>query len=247
MSDYIYTIKPEFPVKETISFLTDVVEFDSLAYSPVGTPARFDAYTYNGTLMPAPQFPIEETTSRESLISGLQDKKYEQRRVRHEKYIRSYMLHFDLITHEERNTLVNFFINRKGKYDNFKILYPTMFDGSETLVRFNADTLEIVLKNCRIYEISIEVRQAVSGQYTPRWAGARREFRFPYKDSTLATLKTWVNDTAKGRSESFSLDASQVIPYWSGTYTCRLKEDDVTEQYNDINERLSKLELIETI
>lgn len=247
MADYIYTIKPEYPVEETISFLTDAVEFDSLAHIAVGTPAQFNTYTYNGKLMPTPQFPIEETTSRESLISDLQDKKFEQRRVRHETNVKSYNLNFDLITHEEKETLVNFFLARKGRYDNFNIQYPTMFDNANTLVRFNADTLEVRLISHRIWTASIEVKQAVNGQYSNKYAGARREFVFPYKDSSLSTLKTWLKDTAVGRSASFTLDLSQILSYLSGSYTCRLKSDDFLENYSGINDKTIDVELIETV
>lgn len=247
MSDYLYSIKPEYPVRETISFATDIAEYDSIIHPQIGSPVRFDIYSYNGTLMPAPQFPVEETTARESLVSALQSSKYEHRRAKYETAVRSYMLHFDLINNEERNTLVNFFLARKGRFDNFKILYPTMFGGAETLVRFNTDELAVTLKSFRRYEISIEVRQAVNGQYIPKWAGARREFAFAYRADDLSALKTWVKDVAKGRSEKFTLDVSQVIPYWTGTYVCRLKEDDVTESYDDISDKNSNIELIETI
>ena len=247
MPDYIYTIKPEFPMIERISFLTDSVEFDSIRHVAVGTPAQFNTYTYNGTLMPAPQFPIQETTIRDSLISDLQDKKYEQRRVRHETHVKSYTLNFERITHEEKETLVNFFLARKGRYDNFNIQYPTMFDTVNTLARFNEDTLEVRLLSHKIYTASIEVKQTVNGQYAAKYAGARREFGFPYKDSALTTLKTWLKDTAAGRSASFTLDLSQVLSYLSGTYTCRLKSDDFLENYSGINEKTIEVELIETV
>lgn len=247
MADYIYSIKPEFPITERISFLTDIVEFDSLSHVAVGTPAQFNTYSYNGTAMPAPQFPIEETTLRESLVSGLQDKKYEQRRVRHETNVRSYVLNFELITQEEKETLVNFFLARKGKYDNFNIQYPTLFDNANALVRFNEDTLEVRLISHRIWSASIEVKQAVNGQYTARYAVARREFVFPYKDSSLSALKTWLKDTAAGRSVSFALDLSQVLSYLSGSYTCRLKSDDFVENYSGVSEKTIDVELIETV
>ena len=247
MPDYIYTIKPEFPITERISFLTDIVEFDALLHVAVGSPAQFNTYTYNGVLMPAPQFPVQETTNRESLVSDLQDKKFEQRRVRYETNIKSYNLNFELITYGEKETLVNFFTARKGKYDNFNVQYPTMFDGANTLVRFATDTLEVQLVNHRIYTASIEVRQAVNGQYSIKNAGARREFVFPYLDSSLTTLKTWLKDTAAGRSASFTLDLSQILNYLSGAYTCRLKSDDFLESYNGINEKTIEVELIETV
>lgn len=247
MADYIYSIKPEFSISERISLFTDIVEYDSLAHVAVGTPAQFNTYSYNGTVMPAPQFPIEETTLRESLISDLQDEKFEQRRVRHETNVKSYNLNFDLITNEEKETLVNFFVARKGKQDNFNIQYPTMFDNANTLVRFNEDTLEARLISHRIWAASIEVKQAVNGQYTAKYAGARREFVLPYKGSSLSTLKTWLKDTAIGRSANFALDVSQILSYLSGSYTCRLKNDEFTERYVGIHEKIIEVELIETV
>ena len=247
MTNYIYSIKPEYPITEKISFNTEIIEQDSLFHAPVGSPAQFNTYSYNGTVMPAPQFPVEETTLRESLISDLQDKKFEQRRVRHETNIKSYRLNFDLITQEEKETLVNFFVARKGRQDNFNIQYPTMFDNANALVRFNMDALEVRLISHKIWTASIEIKQAVNGQYTAKYAGARREFVFPYKDSSLATLQTWLKDTAVGRSASFTLDLSQILTYLSGTYTCRLKNDEFMERYVGINEKVIEVELIETI
>ena len=122
MPNYFYTIKPEYPITEKISFNTEVIEQNSLFHAPVGTPAKFNTYTYNSVLMPAPQFPIEETTKRETLISQLNP--FEQRRSRHEAPVLSYMLAWQHITDSERATLLNFFLSRKGKFDNFYIQYP---------------------------------------------------------------------------------------------------------------------------
>ena len=47
MPNYFYTIKPEYPITEKISFNTEVIEQNSLFHAPVGTPAQFNTYTYN--------------------------------------------------------------------------------------------------------------------------------------------------------------------------------------------------------
>ncbi len=243
MANYIYSIKPEYPVTERISFNTESIEQDSLFHAPVGTPAQFNTYTYSGTLMPAPQFPIEETTKRETLVSQLNP--FEQRRSRHEAPALSYMLSWQHMTHEERNTLVDFFLSRKGKFDNFYIQYPKLFAGVNTLVRFNADTLEISLDSYKLYSANIEIRRAVNGRYIQQQINPRREFIFPYKESDLAALKTWLNDTAIGRYTAFTLDMSQIESYLAGTYTCRLKNDEFTERYAGISEKTIEVELIE--
>ena len=245
MANYIYSIKTEYPVTERISFNTEIIGQDSLFHAPVGSPAQFNTYTYSGTLMPAPQFPIEETTERETLVSRLNP--FEQRRSRHEAPVLSYMLSWQHITHEERNTLVNFFLLRKGKFDNFYIQYPTIFGNVNTLVRFNSDTLEIRLNTFKLYSASIEVRRAVNGRYIQQQINPRREFVLPYKDSDLAALKTWLNDTAIGRYTAFTLDTSRIESYLAGTYTCRLKNDEFAESYVGISEKTIEIELIETI
>mgnify|MGYP001559890142 CR=1 FL=1 len=243
MPNYLYTPKPEYPIVEKISFNTEVIEQDSLFHAPVGSPAQFNTYTYNSVLMPAPQFPIEETTKRETLISQLNP--FEQRRSRHEAPVLSNMLSWQHITHEERNTLVDFFLSRKGKFDNFYIQYPTLFAGVNTLVRFNADTLESSLDSYKLYSASIEIRRAVNGRYIQQQINPRREFIFPYKESDLAALKTWLNDTAVGRYTAFTLDMSQIASYLSGSYTCRLKNDEFTERYTGVQEKIIEVELIE--
>ena len=245
MPNYIYSPKPEYPITERVSFNTEVIKQDSLFHAPVGSPAQFNTYTYSGTLMPAPQFPIEETTKRETLISQLNP--FEQRRSRHEAPVLSYMLSWKHLTHEERNTLVNFFLLRKGKFDNFYVQYPTIFGNVNTLVRFNADTLEIRLDSYKMYSASIEVGRSVNGRYIQQQINPRREFIFPYKESDLAALKTWLNDTAIGRYTAFTLDISQIESYATGTYTCRLKNDEFMERYSGINEKTIEVELIEVL
>lgn len=247
MPDYIYSVIPDFPIVERISFLTDVVEYDSISHVAAGTPVQFNTYSYNGVVMPAPQFPVDETTNRLSLVSNLQDNKYEQRRARHESNIKSYTLNFELITQEEKETLVNFFLYRKGRLDNYNIQYPTMFDNANTVVRFSEDTLEVRLDSHRIWSASIGLKQSVNGQYTAKYAVARREFVFSYKGSSLSPLKTWLEDTAVGRSGSFTVDLSQILSYLSGSYTCRLKSDDFAEKFFGAGEKTIDVELIETV
>ena len=243
MANYIYSIKPEYPVIEKILFNTEIIELDSLFHAPVGSPAQFNTYTYNSVLMPAPQFPIEETTKRETLISQLNP--FEQRRSRHEAPVSSYMLSWQHLTHEERNTLVNFFLLRKGKFDNFYIQYPTIYGGGNTLVRFNADQLELKLDSYKLYSASIEIKRAVNGRYIQQQINPRREFIFPYKEADLDALKTWLKDTAIGRYTAFTLDISQIESYATGTYSCRLKNDEFTERYTGIHEKIIEVELIE--
>lgn len=245
MADYLYSIKPEYPLTERISFKTEIIGQDSLFHAPVGTPAQFNTYTYNSVLMPTPQFPIEETTKRETLVSRLNP--FEQRRSRHEAPVLSYMLSWRHLTHEERNTLVNFFLSRKGRFDNFYIQYPTIFGNVSTLVRFNADTLEVRLDSYKMYSASIEIGRAVNGRYIQQQINPLREFIFPYKESDLNALKTWLNDTAVGRYTAFTLDVSQIESYMSGSYTCRLKNDEFTERYVGIHEKIIEVELIETL
>lgn len=245
MPDYIYSIKPEYPITEKISFNTEIIEQDSLFHAPVGSPAQFNTYTYNSTIMPTPQFPIEETTKRETLISQLNP--FEQRRSRHEAPVSSYMLSWKHLIPGERDTLVNFFLARKGKFDNFYIQYPTIFGGANTLVRFNADTLEIRLDSFKLYSASIEIKRAVNGRYIQQQINPRREFIFPYKEGDLDALKTWLNDTAIGRYAVFTLDMSQIESYRTDSYTCRLKNDEFTERYTGIHEKTIEVELIEVL
>ncbi len=243
MPDYIYSIKPKYPIRETISFLTDAVEFDSITHAPVGSPATFQTTTN----MPKPVFPIEETTIRESLISDLQDKKFEQSRVRHEKSIRSYLLNFKHMTLVQRNALVNFFVARKGKLDNFYIQYPEIFDGASTLVRFTQDALEISIDEYQIFSAAIEIKQAVNGQYSSKWAGARREYRLPYEHGDLDALTAWYEATAIGRSGKFTFDIAQIESYMTGPYTCRLRSDDLLQRQTKYLNKTIEIELIETV
>ena len=157
------------------------------------------------------------------------------------------MLAWQHITDSERATLLNFFLSRKGKFDNFYIQYPKIFGNANTLVRFNADTLEVRLDSYKLYSASIEIRRAVNGRYIQNQINPRREFVFPYKEGDLDALKTWLNDTAIGRYAAFTLDMSQIESYRTDSYTCRMKNDDFSERYVGVQEKTIEVELIETI
>lgn len=240
---YPYNLKPAFPFVEEIVFHTDIIKLSSLFHAEIGTAASWN------TTCPAPKHPVHELTRRKTLVSDDIDNVYEKRRVEHEVETIGYTFTLPNLTQAQRDALVTFFTARKGMFDNFKINYSYLFNNVETLVRFDMDTLKISLDSYKRYSAIITIMRALNHRYIARWATPRRKWTLRYdRETSLSDLKTFYTDTAKGRSESFTFNPSQIASYLENTnYTVRFDSDDYIEKWEGDNDKNVEVELITVV
>lgn len=240
---YPYNLKPAFPFVEEIVFHTDIIKLSSLLHAEIGTAASWN------TTCPAPKHPVQELTRRKTLVSDDIDNLKEKRRVEYEVETIGYTFALSNMTQTQRDNLVTFFNARKGMFDNFKINYSYLFNNAITLVRFDMDTLKISLDSYKRYSTTITIMRSLNHRYIARRATPRRKWTLRYdRETSLSDLKTFYTDTAKGRSESFTFNPSQIASYLENTnYTVRFDSDDYIEKWEGDNDKNVEVELITVV
>lgn len=240
---YPYSLKPAFPVIEEIVFRTDVIRLSSLFHAEIGTAASWQS------TCPAPKHPVHELTRRKTLVSEDIENLNEKRRVEYEVETIGYTFELPNMTQAQRDALVTFFNARKGMFDNFKINYSYLFNNTETLVRFDMDTLKISLDSYKRYSATITIMRALNHRYTAKLSTPMRKFTLNYnRETDLSALKSFYTDTAKGRSESFTFNPSQIASYLDNTnYTVRFDSDDYIEKWEGDNDKNVEVELVTVI
>lgn len=241
MADYIYTVHPNYPIVEEITFDTDEIGQDSLFHASIGSPASFQ------TTCPAPLHPVREITARKTFVSDNINNPREQRRNPYETHTIGYGLSWNNLVASQINALINFFVARKGRFQNFNIQYSYLFGNVSTLVRFNADLLKITLDSYGRFSANIEIMRAVNGRYVSKLTNPRRKFLLAYDLSNLSALKTFFQDTALGRYTNYTFDLSQLSSSLSGSYNVRFNSDEYLERWEHDNQFMAEVELIEVI
>lgn len=239
MPDYTYAKHPIFPLTEEIMFDTEVVKLESLSHAAIGSPASYQS------TCPAPRYPVQELTTRKTLVSDNIDNLKEKRRVEYEDEVIGYTFTLNNMTRTQKNNLVSFFTSRKGMFENFYINYSYLFSNTNTLVRFDMDTLSIDVTHPDRYEATVTIIKALNHRYIPRLSTPRRKFTLRYKKSDLSALKTFFKDTAKGRETSYTFNPYQLSTYLENTnYTVRFNSDEFLERWQASNDYEVEVELI---
>lgn len=239
---YIYSVKPVYPMEMQIAYDTDVQLADTLLHKEIGTPASYQ------TTCPAPEQPVEEYITYESIISGDDiDNMRELRKTKYHKAITGYRWTNTNLTQTEIDALIAFFVARKGRYENFNINYSYIFGGATTLVRFADDTLKISLDHYKRWSATVNVEEAVSGTYSARRLNAQRTLNLQYRKSDLSALKTFFSTTVTGRAITYTVDLSQLASYLTGSYTMRFNSDAFRIIRRSDNFYTVNVELIEVI
>lgn len=241
MADYIYTVHPIFPLVEEITFDTEAIEQDSLFHASIGSPVSFQ------TTCPAPRYPVHEVLTRKTFVSDNINNPKEQRRNPYETHIVGYVLNWNNLINTQINALINFFVARKGRFQNFNIQYSYLFNNVSTLVRFNSDTLRISLDSYGRFSASIEIGRAINGRYVARRTNPRRKFLLTYDNSDLSALKTFFQNTALGRYTNYTFDLSQLASNLSGSYNVRFNSDEYLERWEHDNQFMVEVELLEVV
>jgi len=239
---YIYSVKPVYPFEMTIAYDTDMQLSDTLLHKEIGTAAVYQ------TTCPAPEQPVEEYITYESIISGDNiDNMRELRKNKFHQAITGYKWQSANLTTAEVDALIAFYIARKGRYENFSITYPYLFSGAATLVRFAEDELKIRLDHYKRWSVTVNIEQAVNGIYAPRRLNPQRTLNLQYRKSDLSTLKTFFSSTVDGRAITYTVDLSQFASYLSGSYTMRFNQDVFRIIRRSDNFYTVNVELIEVI
>lgn len=241
MADYIYTVHPIFPLIQEIAFDTEVIAQDSLFHASFGSPASFQS------TCPAPRHPVQEITNRKTFVSDNINNPREQRRNPYETHELGYVLNWNNLVNAQISALINFFIARKGRFQNFNIQYSYLFGGANTLVRFNSDILRISLDSYGRFSVSVEIARSINGRYIPNWNNPRRKFSLIYDKSDLSDLKTFFQNTALGRYTNYTFDLSQLASNLSGSYNVRFNSDEYLERWEHDNQYLVEVELLQVI
>lgn|SRR5574337_319514 len=246
MADFIYTIPP-LTITENIEFKTDILPYDTLTNVPVGSPVTYPTVDAN---LPTPMFPLRSTKSKATIVSSDEIRsKREFRSQKFEKLLQYYNLEFHDISPAQANALRSFFIARKGKYNNFYISYPELFDGVSTLVRFTEDTLSIQLKSYKRFYAKVQIGEAYNAKYIPQYYTQRTSFTLQYTKDSLEDIDTFFSDTAIGRYATFNFNPSSLVSYlYNQTYLVRmdidqLERDLITDDYSSI----ANISLVEVI
>ena len=240
---YPYGLKPAYPIIEEIVFNTEIIKLSSLFHAEIGTAANWQ------DTCPSPRHPVQELTRRKTLVSDNIDNLAEKRRVEYETEITGYTFDLWNMTQTQRDNAVNFFIARKGIFDNFKINYSYLFDNVSTLVRFDIDTLRLSLDSYKRYSTTVTILRSLNYCYISKNATPRRKWTLKYnRETSLSTLKTFYTGTGVGRSASFTFNPNSVANYLENTnYTVRFGSDDYIEKWEGDNDKNVEVELITVV
>lgn len=229
--DYINgtIIAPIYPFVERVIFSTEIINFGSLKKADVGSPTRYDTQSS----VPNPSYIIKEDISKETLVS--EDNLREQRRGKFEASVRKYVLHYDSVSSSARTAVKNFFISRKGRYNNFTIqeeeVSPytqySFFGGSLTTVNFDSDILNIEMVKPGRFNIEIPIVESYNSVRIPKQLYSTHEFVLTYSVEDLSDLISFFEDSAVGRDVIFNFNPYNMVSTYleNLSYTVRFDSD----------------------
>ena len=244
-------IEPIYPFVERIKFNTEVITLNSLKQATVGSLTRFDTQSN----MPLPSYSLMESISRDVIVS--EDNLREQRRPRREASLRRYRLHFDAISSTQSSAVVTFFLNRKGRFNNFSIqeteISPyteyALFEGALTTVNFDSDELLVSLINPGRFSIEIPIVESFNSIRIPKQFNASREFTINYSTEDLTSLINFFEDNAIGKDVIFDFNPYNMISAYlsNTTYTVRFDIESFEREVKQINQDTVSVKLKEVI
>jgi len=253
MTDFISSPKPSYPILEKIIFSTTVIPLSTLKQAAYGSLTRMDTQSN----MPIPFYSINESISREVISSSEIDNLREQRRTRFEAALRKYALHFDNINSDQRTAIKTFFVNRKGRFNNFSLQYAeaspyteySMFGGDITTVNFDSDELEISMIAPGRFSVEIPIIEAYNSIRFPKRFTTAHEFLLSYSVDDLTNLITFFEDTVTGKDIIFNFNPYSMISNYleNTTYTVRFDMESFERQIKQIEEDMVSISLKEVI
>ena len=245
-------ISPVYPFVEKIKFYTEVIQLNSLKQADVGSLVRFDTQSN----MPLPSYSIIETINRDVFVSENENVR-EQRRPKYEASLRKYKLHFDNINTTAASAVMNFFINRKGRFNNFSIqeteVSPyteySLFEGNLTTVNFDSDILTNSMVSPGKFTIVIPIIESSNSIRVPTQLNPYREFTINYSTDDLTSLINFFEDNAIGKDIIFNFNPYNMISVYlsNTTYTVRIDIDSFEREIKQINEDTVSIILKEVV
>lgn len=245
-------IAPVYPFIEKIKFYTEVISLSSLKQANVGSLARFDTQSN----MPLPSYSIIESIIRDVIVSENENLR-EQRRPRFETSLRRYKLHFDSIATTAASAVITFFINRKGRFNNFSIqeteVSPyteySLFEGNLTTVNFDSDILINTMVSPGRFTIDIPIVEASNSIRIPTQLNPYREFTINYSTEDLTNLINFFEDNAVGKDIVFDFNPYNMISAYlaNTTYTVRIDIESFEREIRQINQDMVSITLKEVI
>lgn len=222
-------IAPTYPFVERVIFSTEIISFGSLKKADVGSPTRYDTQSN----IPNPSYIIKEDVSKETIVS--EENLREQRRGKFESALRKYSIHYDSVGSSARTAVKNFFISRKGRYNNFTIqeteISPytqySFFGGSLTTVNFDSDTLTIEMVKPGLFDISVPIIESYNSIRIPKNLYSTHEFVLTYSTDDLSSLISFFETNALGRDVIFNFNPYSMVSTYleNQTYTVRFDND----------------------
>lgn len=253
MADYISSIKPSFPIIERVIFSTEVIPLSSLKQAAYGSLIRMDTQTN----MPKPFYSIKESIFKDTITSEGINNLREQRRPRYEAALRRYPLHFDNVSADERTAIKTFFVNRKGRYNNFSVQYAevapytefSMFEGAITTVNFDSDALEISMIAPGRFSIESSIIESSNSLRFPKQFTTAHEFLLRYTAEDLTDLIAFFEDTAIGKDVIFNFNPYSMVSNYleNTTYTVRFDMESFERNIKQIEEDTVSIDLKEVI
>lgn len=245
-------IYPVFPFVEKIKFYTEIIELSSLKQASVGSLVRFDTQSN----MPLPSYSILESIARDVIVSE-NDNVREQRRTRFEASLRRYKLHFDSIAATAASAVTTFFVNRKGKFNNFSIQETeaspyteySLFEGNLTTVNFDSDILVNSMVSPGRFTVDIPIIESSNSIRIPLQLNPYREFIINYSTEDLTDLINFFEDNAVGKDVIFDFNPYNMISSYlsNTTYTVRIDIELFEREIRQINQDMVSIILREVI
>lgn len=245
-------LTPIYPFIEKIKFYTEVIALSSLKQADIGTPVRFDTQSN----MPLPSYSIVESIIRDVIVSENNNVR-EQRRPRFETSLRRYKLHFDAITATAASAVKTFFVNRKGRFNNFSIqeteISPyteySLFEGNLTTVNFDSDILVNSMVSPGRFTVDIPIIESSNSIRIPLQLNPYREFIINYSTEDLTDIINFFEDNAVGKDVIFDFNPYNMISSYlsNTTYTVRIDIELFEREIRQINQDMVSIILKEVI